>query len=103
MKLRHLFFASLILSPLTVYGEESVTAPRPVPLTRPEMKRLLEDMKQRKPRIPLPELTAEEKEKMAEGGGRGGGGYEGRLRSVYGTGFAGFGGGGVAFAGGRGV
>ncbi|MBC7852744.1 MAG: carboxymuconolactone decarboxylase family protein, partial [Pirellulaceae bacterium] len=94
MKLRHLFFASLVLSPLTVCGEESVNAPRPVPLTRPEMKRLLEDMKQRKPRIPLPELTAEEKEKLAEEGGRVGGGYEGRLRSVYGAGFSGFGGGG---------
>jgi hypothetical protein len=28
--------------------------PRPTPLTRPEMKQLLEDMKQRKPRIPSP-------------------------------------------------
>ena len=62
MKLRHLFFASLVCSPLGVLAEESVTAPRPVPLTRPEMKRLLEDMKNRKPRIPLPEPTAEEKE-----------------------------------------
>ena len=65
MKLRHLFFASLVCSPLSVLAEESVTAPRPVPLTRPEMKRLLEDMKNRKPRIPLPEPTAEEKEKFA--------------------------------------
>ena len=92
MKLHHLFFASFVLSPLTVCGEESVTAPRPVPLTRPEMKRLLEDMKNRKPRIPLPELTAEEKEKLAsETPGRGGG-YEGRLRSLYlpaGSGFNG--------------
>jgi alkylhydroperoxidase family enzyme len=92
MKLRHLFVASLFFSPLTVCGEESVTAPRPVPLTRPEMKRLLEDMKQRKPRIPLPEPTAEEKEKLAsETPGRVGGGYEGRLRSLYlgGSGFNG--------------
>jgi alkylhydroperoxidase family enzyme len=93
MKLRHLFFASLICSPLSVLAEESVTAPRPVPLTRPEMKRLLEDMKQRKPRIPLPEPTAEEQEKLAaENPGRVGGGYEGRLRSLYlpaGTGFSG--------------
>ena len=94
MKLQHLFFASLILSPLTVCGEESVTAPRPVPLTRPEMKRLLEDMKNRKPRIPLPEPTAEEKEKLAaETPGRVGGGYEGRLRSLY-LGGSGFNGGG---------
>lgn len=93
MKLHYFFLASLVLSPLPVCGEESVTAPRPVPLTRPEMKRLLEDMKQRKPRIPLPEPTAEEKEKLAsETPGRVGGGYEGRLRSLYlpaGSGFSG--------------
>jgi alkylhydroperoxidase family enzyme len=97
MKLRHLFFASLLVSPLTVLGEESVTAPRPVPLTRPEMKRLLEDMKNRKPRIPLPEPTAEEKERLAsETPGRVGGGYEGRLRSLYLPGGSGFSGGGGA-------
>ena len=32
-------------------------APRPVPLTRPEMKQLIEDVKVRTPRIPIPELT----------------------------------------------
>ena len=103
MKLRHLFFASLVCSPLSVLAEESVTAPRPVPLTRPEMKRLLEDMKNRKPRIPLPEPTAEEKEKLAaEVPGRVGGGYEGRLRSLYlvGGGFNGGGAGGRGRAGG---
>jgi Carboxymuconolactone decarboxylase family len=84
MRLQHLYLASFVLMPLTVCGEESVTAPRPIPLTRPEMKRLLEDMKKRKPRIPLPEPTAEEKEKLAaEAPGRVGGGYEGRLRSLY--------------------
>src|SRR6185436_1902042 len=94
MKLRHLFFASLVCSPLSLLAEESVTAPRPVPLTRPEMKRLLEDMKNRKPRIPLPEPTAEEKEKLAsETPGRVGGGYEGRLRSLYLPGGSGFNGG----------
>ena len=40
-----------------LFGADSAKAPRPVPLTRPEMKELLEDMKGRKPRIPLPELT----------------------------------------------
>src|SRR5688500_997369 len=64
--------------------------PRPVPLTRPEMKRYLEDMKARKACIPLPELTAEEKEKLGERGA----GYEGRLRYHYlpgGDGRGGFG------------
>ena len=53
--------------------------PRPTPLTRPEMKQFLEDMKQRKPRIPLPELTEEEKTKLGERGT----GYEARLRYHY--------------------
>jgi hypothetical protein len=43
------------------------------------MKQYLEDLKARKPRIPLPELTAEEKTKLGERGG----GYEGRLRALY--------------------
>jgi len=43
------------------------------------MKQYLEDIKARSPRIPLPELTEEEKTKLGERGG----GYEGRLRSLY--------------------
>ncbi len=69
------------------------STPRPVPLTRPEMKHLLEDMKVRKPRIPLPELTDAEKEQLGERGQ----GYESRLRFHYmpaGEGRGGFGGGG---------
>lgn len=58
---------------------DSKSAPRPVPLTRPEMKEFLEDMKARKARIPLPELTDEDKAKLGERGG----GYEGRLRYHY--------------------
>lgn len=54
-------------------------APRPVPLTRPELKQLIEDVKVRKPRIPLPELTPAEREQLGEQGA----GYESRLRSVY--------------------
>src|SRR5579862_3842127 len=69
------------------------STPRPVPLTRPEMKHLLEDMKVRKPRIPLPELTDADKEQLGERGQ----GYESRLRYHYmptGEGRGGFGGGG---------
>lgn len=61
------------------FAIDSKSSPRPVPLTRPEMKEYIEDMKVRKPRIPLPELTAEDKEKLGERGG----GYEGRLRYHY--------------------
>lgn len=80
-------------------GIGAADEPRPVPLTRPEMKQYLEDMKARKPRIPLPELTEEEKAKLGERGG----GYESRIRSLYlptGDGF-GFGGGSRTAAGGN--
>lgn len=65
--------------------------PRPVPLTRPEMKQLIESVKVRTPRIPLPELTEAEKAQLGERGSS----YESRLRALYlptGEGF-GFGGG----------
>lgn len=58
---------------------DSVNAPRPIPLTRPEMKAYLEDMKGRTPRIPLPELTDADKAQLGERGS----GYEGRLRYHY--------------------
>jgi alkylhydroperoxidase family enzyme len=89
----------LLLSPAGASGSDQ---PRPVPLTRPEMKQLIEDMKSRKPRIPLPELTEEEKAKLGE---RAAGDvsrlYESRLRTLYlpaGEGF-GFGGNRAAGAG----
>ncbi|MFO0850652.1 MAG: hypothetical protein U0871_19155 [Gemmataceae bacterium] len=69
--------------------------PRPIPLTRPEMKQLLEDMKGRTPRIPLPPLTDAEKARLGEREA----GYESRLRALYlggGDGRGGFGGGGGA-------
>lgn len=70
--------------------------PRPTPLTRPEMKRLLEDMKGRTPRIPLPPLTAEERERY---GDRADAAYESRLRTLF-MPWAGGGAGGRAGAGG---
>jgi hypothetical protein len=54
-------------------------SPLPVPLTRPEMKQYLEDLKTRKPRIPLPELTEEERARLGERGA----GYEARLRTLF--------------------
>ncbi|TXT18450.1 MAG: hypothetical protein FD138_4445 [Planctomycetota bacterium] len=58
---------------------DSVKAPYPVPLTRPVMKQALEDMKGRKERIPLPELTEADKEKLGERSTS----YESRLRYHY--------------------
>ena len=64
---------------LALAGAGRADEPRPVPLTRPEMKQFLEDMKARKPRIPLPELTEAEKSRPGERGS----GYESRLRTLY--------------------
>jgi len=70
-------------------------APRPTPVTRPAMKRMLEGMKSRHERIPLPEPTAAEKAAAAEDPTALL--YENRLRALYlpGTelrGYLGFGG-----------
>ena len=70
---------SLALVPGLVLADDPKEKPLPVPLTRPEMKQSLEDLKGRKPRIPLPELTEEDKTKLGERGNS----YEGRLRYHY--------------------
>ncbi len=95
--------ALLALAALALPGaaaEPPTSDPRPIPLTRPEMKKLIEEMKVRTPRIPLPELTAEEKEKLGERGT----GYESRLRTLYlPGGNGGFGGSGGGTGGGGGA
>jgi hypothetical protein len=75
-----MFLSAALVLEMTRHGraDEPGAAPPPVPLTRPELKQLLEDHKVRKPRIPLPEPTEAEKEKLGERGG-----YEGRLRLHY--------------------
>ena len=57
-------FAAAVLAAPALRAGEPPDAPRPLPLTRPDMKQLLEDMKQRTPRIPLPPLTDEERAKL---------------------------------------
>src|SRR6266404_5128886 len=69
----------LMASAGVVRADEPGTTLLPVPLTRPEMKQYLEDLKDRKPRIPLPSLTQEDKAKLGEGAAD----YEARLRSHY--------------------
>ena len=71
--------ALLLASDLPTAGPPAADAPRPVPLTRPEMKQSLEDMKLRQPRIPLPELTPAETALSGERDV----GYEARLRRLY--------------------
>jgi alkylhydroperoxidase family enzyme len=81
MKLRWmliLFLLSGFFDTIAIATEPDETA-RPIPATRPEMKQLLEDMKSRKVRLPLPELTATEKEQLGERADD----YESRLRYHY--------------------
>jgi hypothetical protein len=76
--------------------------PLPIPLTRPEMKQALEDLKGRTPRFVLPEPTEAEKAAAGERGLS----YESRLRTLYlgGSDARGAaGGGGRAAGGGRGA
>lgn len=75
-----LAFCGLLACGVQVYAAEtSVEKPRSTPVTRPEMKRFLEDMKERTARIPLPEPTGDDANN-ADPRSRG---YEGRLRSLY--------------------
>ncbi len=60
-------------------AQDSVTTPRPIPATRTEMKTLLEDMKQRPHRIPLPERSEAEQQELGERSNS----YEARLRFNY--------------------
>jgi AhpD family alkylhydroperoxidase len=62
----------------TVLSEDK-GAPRPTPLTRPLLKQWLESVKQREPRIPLPELTEEDKQALGEQADS----YEARLKHHY--------------------
>ena len=62
-----------------VRAADGADAPRPVPLTRPELKQLIESVKHREPRIPLPELTAEDRRQLGERADD----YESVLRYLY--------------------
>lgn len=77
---RTLAFTSVcLLIPLSLLGEEqAVPTPRPIPLTRPEMKQQLEDLKGRTQRIPLPEVKVDPTQgDMRQFS------YEMRLRELY--------------------
>ncbi len=74
-----LFILVLAHSFLPLRAAEPDKTARPIPVTRPEMKRMLEDMKSRQPRIPLPELTSDEQQQLGERATD----YETRLRFHY--------------------
>lgn len=61
------------------FGQPPQDTPRPIPLTRPEMKQMLEDVKIRTPRIPLPELSEEDRQQLGDRAES----YESRLRYHY--------------------
>jgi alkylhydroperoxidase family enzyme len=79
VRLLSLSFVFLFAANVTVRAESPSSSPLPTPLTRPEMKKFIESIKARKPRIPLPELTEADKEKLGDRGR----GYEARLRYHY--------------------
>jgi alkylhydroperoxidase family enzyme len=93
-----LALAGLALAPVPARAADPTPAdaPRPTPVTRPDMKKMIEEMKERTPRIPLPELTDADKEKLGDRGT----GYEARLRYHYlpGSGDGGRGAGGSGFS-----
>jgi hypothetical protein len=72
-------FGLVVAAAGSARADEPGGRPRPVPLTRPEVKQYLEDLKSRKPRIPLPELTAEDRARLGERADN----YEARLRYHY--------------------
>ena len=68
-----------LMAGVAIGADSPVKTPRPIPATRTEMKELLEDMKKRPYRIPLPELTEKEKQELGERSTN----YEARLRFNY--------------------
>ena len=82
-----LVLSTLLLAPA---ADPPAAQPLPTPLTRPEMKQALEDLKARTPRIPLPPLTADDRAALGDRADS----YEARLRHHYlpaGSGRGGFG------------
>lgn len=76
---RLLTTALLTLCGATVLADDAIATARPVPLTRDEMKRMLEDLKSRQIRIPLPELSDADREVLGDRADN----YEARLRHHY--------------------
>jgi alkylhydroperoxidase family enzyme len=72
-------FAGVVCLAALSHASEPIETARPIPLTRPEMKQMLEDMKVRKLRIPLPELSETEKAELGDRSDS----YESRLRYHY--------------------
>ena len=66
MRLSLSFLALCIFGTAPANGADTPASPRNIPTTRPDMKRAMENLKDAKPRLPMPPLTAEEKEKQGD-------------------------------------
>ncbi len=62
-----LVFTCILLFATSVWAEDRPSTAPAVPITRDDVKRMLEDWKKVQPRLPLPPLTEEEKKQL---GGR---------------------------------
>ena len=60
------FVFALLLGAAALAQAEEPGNPKPVPVTRPEMKQALEALTRRPPRLPLPALTDEEKAQLGD-------------------------------------
>lgn len=77
-----LAYCGLLLVCLPVLAEDAA-GPKPIPVTRPEVKAALDALKRRQPRLPLPPPTDEEKERASANPRGFGLVNNGRMRSLY--------------------
>lgn len=73
----------LLVALATSAWADDAAGPKPIPVTRPEVKAALDALKNRKPRLPLPPPTEEEKERANASPGGFGLVNNGRMRSLY--------------------
>jgi hypothetical protein len=64
--MRYTLLTAALLAGLSPAAADGPGTPRPVPLTRPEVKRALEDLKKANPRLPLPPMTEEQKKEWGD-------------------------------------
>src|SRR5947209_14072146 len=65
--MRYTIISAAVLALLSpVAADERTAQPKDVPATRDEVKKALDDLKKRKPRLPLPPLTQEEKARSGD-------------------------------------
>ena len=76
---RTISLAPFCLALAALAAKPASDTPKPIPVARPEIKQRLEELKYRQPRLPLPELTAEEQEASGDRPNS----NNGRMRQIY--------------------